>query len=160
MARSDWVELYEAGMAVDEISALFEEDAALVRKVLGADVVKEVEVHRGKAIAAQYGVNTEMPDFFEAVQDYSPAAYRTFQSLRKGEMLEGIPVDEIGRRRLGMMMEKVVGGMHWQQAANEVGLSPDYVQGMAELHEGLGAWLRECRHAIQMRAMSAALRSL
>ncbi len=160
MARSNWVKLFEGGMSPIEIAALFEVDEGEVRAVLGEDVVREVEVDVGKAKLAQWGVGGELPEFFEGVKEYSPAAYATFQALRQGEMIEGLPIDEIGRRRLGMMMEKVAGGLNWEVAARESGLAIDFVRGLADKHVGLDAWLTECRHAFQMRAMGAVAKAL
>lgn len=160
MARSDWVKLFEDGMSPSEIASLFEVAEDKVRAVLGKDVVRDVEVSKGKAMLAQYGLGDELPDFFEGVKNFSPAAYQTFQALRKGEMIEGLPIDEIGRRRLGMMMEKVAGGMKWEVAAYEVGLSVDYVRALGDKHDGLNMWLSECKHAFQMRAMGAVAMAL
>lgn len=160
MARSDWVKLFEGGMSPDDIADLFEIDVGVVRAQLGTDVVREVEVEKGKALLAQHGLGDAMPEFFEGVREFSPAAYDTFLSLRKGEMVEGLPIDDIGRRRLGMMMEKVAGGMRWDSAAYEVGLSVDYVRALADKHAGLDAWLMECKHSFQMRAMAAVGKSL
>lgn len=158
--RGQLVRLFEEGLSPKEIADVMEIDELDVRTIIGADIVRDLEVDKEKVRLTAMGIGRELPGVIERLGRYSPAAKAVFEAMRDEEAIEGLPLDKVGRRRLVMLMEKVAGGMRYETACDELGLGADFVDALCAEYPLLDLWRLECRHGYQMEAMGAVAASI